>query len=57
MIKLLLAQEDVDPNLQENNGKTLLSKAAAIRQIKAVKLLLKHPNINVDLLDNQGRTP
>ena len=51
-----LLEHGIDPNIQNNNGDTLLQLAAANNYLRLVKLLLEHgadPNIQ----NNYGRTP
>ena len=56
-MKLLLAREDVDPNLPDKNGRTPLSFAAEDGYEKIVKKLLERKDIDSDLPDRNGLTP
>lgn len=55
-VKILLAQE-TDPDLQDQNGRTVLSLAAENGLLDAVGVMLKLGTINADLPDDSGRTP
>jgi len=56
-VKLLLEREDVDPNLPDSNGRTVLSFAAEWGREVLVRLLLERGNVDPNSSDNNGRTP
>ncbi|CAM1503164.1 Fc.00g079400.m01.CDS01 [Cosmosporella sp. VM-42] len=45
------------PNEQDEKGRTLLFQAVERNNLHAVRRLLSHPNIDVNLADGFGRTP
>ena len=55
-MKLLLPEDDVEVDLANNNGWTLLSFSAALGSMDLVELLLAH-NVQVDLKDKDGWRP
>lgn len=67
-LELLLKREDFDVNAKDRHGMTLLisafyrwwcggeKKSDINRKIKAVKMLLNHPKIDITLRDNYGKT-
>ena len=57
VVKLMLGQEDINPNMLDNGGQTPLSWAAGNGHEGVVKLMLGRENINPDLPDNGGQTP
>ncbi|MCJ1276426.1 hypothetical protein MMC21_004231 [Puttea exsequens] len=57
VVKLLLAREEVQANLKDNNGRTPLWQAAQRGHEAVVKLLLEREGVQADLKDNDGRTP
>ncbi|THY57785.1 ankyrin [Aureobasidium pullulans] len=56
VIELLLSQPGVDKNVVSMNGYTPLCDAVRMGREKSVETLLAH-NVEVDTLDNRGRTP
>ena len=56
IIELLLANKDIEVNLQTSGGWTALHFAAAKGKPECVELLLKHRNIDVNLRNGTGST-
>jgi ankyrin repeat protein len=52
----LLLENKVDPNIQDNNGQTILHSAVAINSLDAVKSLLKY-NADPNIESKNGQTP
>src|ERR1700722_10044357 len=57
VVKLLLAQDDVDINSKDRGGRTPLLWAARRGHEAVVKLFLARDDIDVDSKDSGGRTP
>ncbi|KAL6628018.1 ankyrin [Neocallimastix sp. 'constans'] len=57
IVKLLLAQKNINVNMQDDKGKSVLGRAVIKNHTKLVQLLLKTPNINVNLKDNSNYVP
>ncbi|KLJ12312.1 hypothetical protein EMPG_12626 [Blastomyces silverae] len=58
VVRLLLEKYKVDPNSQDNLGRTPLAHAAENEGTEeVVELLLRNPNVNPDISDSRGRTP
>ena len=57
VVKLLLAKDGVDPDPNDNWGRTPLSWAAENGHEAVVKLLLAKDGVDPDPNDNRGRTP
>jgi ankyrin repeat protein len=57
VVNLLLAQDDIDPDLKDGNGRTPLWWAAQNGHEAVVKLLIEAGKVNVDSKDNFGWTP
>ena len=53
----MLAQEGVDVNTQDYNGRTPLHAAARFRNVELLNLLLAQKAIDVNLQDNERCTP
>lgn len=57
ILKLLLEQEDIDPNVQVPiTGTTALMAATSIGNVDAVRLLLNHPKIDTQIKNNKSLT-
>ena len=56
-LRLLLGQEDVNPNSSSDSGQTPLLCAAENGHDGIVKLLLMREDVNPDSLNEFGRTP
>ena len=56
-MELLVGQEDINPDMLDNSGRTLLSWAAQEGDDGAVKLLLEREGVNPNLSDKRGQTP
>jgi len=57
-VELLLGQQDVNPNTQDKNGLTPLSRASYNGHEGIVKLLLGQKEVNPDTPDTKyGQTP
>ena len=48
---------DVNPNIQDRYGNTALHMQVWAKNKNAIRLLLKHKNIDLTLRDNGGETP
>lgn len=48
MLKLILEDKDIDPNIRNHNGETPLYYACALGLLSCVKELSQHPNINME---------
>jgi len=57
VVRMLLAQDDVDVDLKDNNGRTPLSWATENRHEAVVRLLLEQDDVDVNSKDINGRTP
>lgn len=57
IVKFLLEQVQIDPNIQEVNGTSALHHAAQAGLSRIVRLLLTNETTNVNLQDKLGRTP
>jgi ankyrin repeat protein len=57
VVKLLLGQEVITPNLLNKSGRTPLLRAAEGGHASMVKLFLDHKDVNVNQQDNEERTP
>ncbi|RYP27804.1 hypothetical protein DL767_007516 [Monosporascus sp. MG133] len=57
VVKLLLADNRVDPNFKDRNGRTPLSVAAMRGHEAAVKLLLANSRVSPGFKDIHGQTP
>lgn len=55
-VKLLLADERVNPNIQMTDGKTALMLAVDKNYFDIVTELLVHPKIDLGLRDKNGKT-
>ena len=53
----MLLDADADPNVPTDENKTALSWAAAESSEESIELLLKQPNIELDIPDKFGQTP
>lgn len=56
VVQLLLVH-GADPNIQSNSGLTSLHAAAQRRSIGSVRVLLKHPQTALNIIDNMGQLP
>ena len=52
-----LISKGADPNLQNNNGESLLHLAVQFNHADSVEALLNHESTLIDIQDNRGRTP
>ncbi|PGH02528.1 hypothetical protein AJ80_08839 [Polytolypa hystricis UAMH7299] len=58
VVKLLLEQENINPNVTDSHGKPPLSIAVAdSAKVKIARLLLSHKDTDPNLKDNDGRSP
>ena len=57
VVKLLLAQGEVNPESRDNYGRTPLSHAAEFGSEEIVKLLLEREEVDPESPDDYGRTP
>jgi ankyrin repeat protein len=57
VVKLLLAEDGVDPDSQDNIGQTPLGWATGNGHEAVVKLLLARDDVNLDSKDNYGQPP
>ena len=57
VVKLLLAEDRIDPDSRNNYGQTPLLLAAAKRHDTIAKLLLAQDGVNPNSHDNDDRTP
>jgi ankyrin repeat protein len=57
VVKMLLARSDVKADLEDKDGRTLLSWAAQMGHDAVVKSLLKSGKVDADSEDEDGRTP
>ena len=55
--EILMGHRDVDVNLKDNHGQSLLSYAAEHGLLAVVKLLLAREDVDANLTDSLGRTP
>ena len=53
----MLLEAGADPNIPTDEGKTVLSWAAAEGSEESIELLLKQPSIQLDIPDKLGQTP
>lgn len=56
LIDLILKQESIDVNIQDNQGQTALMHACILSDLKAIKKLLRHKDINIYIKDKSGKT-
>jgi len=56
-MEILLEQNDVNPDIADQNGRTPLSWAASHGNAKVVKMLLERNDVNPDTPDRRSRTP
>ena len=59
-VKYMIAQDDIDINAQDNNGKTIIHTVECSfgnDGTNILNLLLAHSNINVNIQDNRKLTP
>ena len=56
MVKLLLAEDGVDPDSEDNYGQTPLSRAVEKGHKAVVKLLLAEDGVDPDSKDRYGQT-
>ena len=57
-LKLLIENGAVDTNRKDKiSGRTVFSRAAAENQLEAIKYLLTVPTLDINLVDDTGRTP
>lgn len=56
-INILLADPQIEPNLQDNDGYTPLHIAASLGNLEIVQALLAHSQIDPNLQDKDGYTP
>ena len=56
-MKMLLERGDVNPDSQDESGRTPLSHAAGFGNESVVNILLERGDSNPDLSDEDGRTP
>ena len=56
IVKLLVNHQEIDANIQDNEGKTALMHGVSSGYYKNVELLLQHPRIDVNKRDNEGKT-
>jgi len=56
-VKLLLGQDDVNPDKQDNKGKTPLWSVSSNRHEGVVRRLDKWDNVNRDKPNNSAKTP
>jgi len=56
-VKVLLGQEEVNPDKPDNDGRTPLLYAARDGHEEVVKILLEREEVNPDKPNNKGRTP
>lgn len=57
LVKLLLNYPGVDPNMQDDQGRTVLHHAASHTSNAALNLLSQFEGIDFNIKDAQGRTP
>ena len=57
MVKILLEQEGVNPDIQNHTDQTSLSYAAQYGYEKVVKMLLEQEGVNPNRPDNHGQRP
>ena len=57
VVEILLGRAEVNPNMQDNRGRTPLSYAAERGYQEMVALLLEREEVNSDVADNDGKTP
>ena len=53
-VKLLLEQVGLDPSIADNDSRTPLFLASALRNCEIFKMLLEQNNVNPDTADHQG---
>jgi len=53
----LLSSGEADPNEQDKDGWTPLHYSTRASHIRIVRLLLSHPSINVNVLNNRNQRP
>ncbi|OZG32445.1 ankyrin repeat domain-containing protein [Rickettsia endosymbiont of Culicoides newsteadi] len=56
IVKILLANK-FDPNNQDFYGHTALHRAVTVNSLETVSLLIKHPEIDLNIQDQDGNTP
>ena len=56
-MKILLGQDDIDPNAPGEEDQTPLLQAARNGHGEVVKLLLEHHSVNPNIPDCDGHTP
>ncbi|KAH7232228.1 ankyrin repeat-containing domain protein, partial [Fusarium redolens] len=56
-IQQLLAQRGIHVNAKGSGGRTVLHTAAMSGDKKMIELALTHPDIDVNIRDNDGNTP
>jgi len=57
VMRILLGRPEVNPNMQNNDGRTPLSYAAEGGYQGMVRLLLEREEVSPNVADNDGRTP
>ena len=57
VVNILLARDDVDPDLKNDSGQKLLWLAASNRREAIVNLLLARDDVDPDLTNDSGHTP
>jgi ankyrin repeat protein len=55
--KALVESHEVDPNLQDNQGRSLLHEAVRYRAEAIVRMLVENDEVDVNIRDRWGRTP
>jgi ankyrin repeat protein len=56
ILKFLLSLPNIDVNYQSKDIYSPLVFSVKTNNLEAVKLLIKHPDINVNLVDEEGKT-
>lgn len=57
IVKLLLARNEIQVNIQDNKGDTALHKSIQNELKTTSKNLVKHKNIKLNIFNNKGETP
>lgn len=56
IVQLLLDHPEIDPNVRDRDGKTLLQKTIKNGSLRIFRILVKHSRVDVNLQDENGET-
>ena len=57
ILKMLLARNDTDVSLQDNDGRTPLHIAVQAKSMDIIELLMERNDVDLTLTDNNGMAP